>query len=390
MKFILRLLLIAIILQGCVSSGTYMKRGDYNTALRKSIEKLRKNKKNEKEIVVLEQSFEKANQVDKERINFIQKEGSPERFDEVFDRYCDLKERQEFVKTILPLQVPSSKRNVQFAFYNYDDDIIASKQKAAEYFYAHAVKLLDKQDRMSARQAYNDLIRVKQYYTDYRDTEDLLKKAKFLGTNNIIFKMENKTGVPLPPGFEDDLVKISLSDLNNRWLNYDTKETKDLYYDYTILVNMKNIMVSPEGLKEVHFEETKQVQDGYTYVLDSRGNVKKDSLGNDIKIPKYITIGCKVVETQRTKKAMIAGTLDYINNRTGQLIKTDPIAAETFFENFSAVAFGDLNALKPETKKKLNNPPAPFPNDFAMIMEAGSTMKNMVKNIIYTNKNILQ
>jgi hypothetical protein len=210
-----------------------------------------------------------------------------------------------------------------------------------------------------------------------------------MGTSYVIFKMRNTTGVPLPPSFEEELTKISLNELNGEWLKYQTYENKGLNYDYTILVNMKNINVSPEGVKEIDFTETKVIPDGFQYVLDSHGNVKKDSLGNDIKESRFKTISCNVIETYQSKKAIIAGTLDYINNSSGQLIKTEPVASEKFFEYRSYGAMGDINALKPETKAKLGNRPVPFPSGFDMLLEAGQTLKGMVKNIIYTNKAIL-
>ena len=139
-------------------------------------------------------------------------------------------------------------------------------------------------------------------------------------------------------------------------------------YAYVILVNIKAIDVSPEALKEVHYTESKEIEDGFTYLLDKNGNVVKDSLGNDIKIPKHKTITCTIVETQQKKTALITGTLDYLNNESNQLMKTDPITAQAFFENYFATASGDLTALSDSTKKKIGNKFIPFPTNPAMIL----------------------
>jgi hypothetical protein len=210
-----------------------------------------------------------------------------------------------------------------------------------------------------------------------------------MGTSYVIFKMQNNTGVPLPPNFEEELYKISLTDLNADWLQYHTHKNKDMNYDYTILVNIKEILVSPESQREIDYQETKTVPDGFTYLLDSHGNVRKDSLGNDIKVPKTKVISCSVQEMYQNKKATIAGTLDYINNGNNQLIKTDPIAADNLWEWRSAIAIGDLNALKPETSQKIGKRPAPFPPSFDMLLQAGATLKGMVKNIISQNKGVI-
>ena len=49
----------------------------------------------------------------------------------------------------------------------------------------------------------------------------------------------------------------------------------------------------------------------------------------------------------------------------------------------------DINALKAETKVKLGLKPLPFPTGYDMLLQAGQTLKGMVKNIIWQNKEIL-
>ncbi|MDF2435649.1 MAG: hypothetical protein K0Q95_25 [Bacteroidota bacterium] len=390
MKKFLFFFSIVAFLSACQSSRKMLNSGNYDQAINKSIKKLKRNPTKEKEISVLQKAYKKANDRDKEKIQFLKADGTPDNWDKIFALYTQMSYRQERVKPLLPLKFKSNGETAYFEILNYDQEIINAKQKAAEYFYAHAKSLLDKKDKMDARKAYSELMQIRNYYSNYKDVDDLIRTARANGSSYVLFKMQNKTGIPLPPNFEDELTKISLSDLNADWLLYETKENKQRHYDYTILVNMKQIDVSPENLKEINTLETKEVQDGYEYELDARGNVKKDSLGNDIKKPKYKTIKCTLIETYQSKKAIIGGTLDYINNNTDQLIKTNPIAAENFFEYSSATAIGDLNALKPESKSKLGRKPVPFPPNFDMIFKAGQTLKGMVKEIIWANKNILQ
>lgn len=382
-------LLITTLIISCSKSSKLMKSGNYDAAIRKSTQKLKRKKQNDKEIVVLEQSYQKANERDRERIGFLKKEGKPDNWDEIFGIYSRMAQRQENLKPLLPLHLEGQNRNANFEIVNYSDEIIQAKKNATEYFYAHALSLLGRNNKSDARLAYDELLRVKGYSGNYKDVDKELQRAKDIGTSYVLFKMKNTTGVPLPPSFEDELTKISLSDLNGEWLRYYTREVKDMDYDYVIVVNMKNINVSPEAVKETSFTETKIIPDGFQYVFDANGNVKKDSSGNDIKMPKTKTIFCNVIETYQNKKAIIAGSLDYINNSTGQLLKTDPIASENFFEYRSYGAIGDINALKPETKAKLGPKPVPFPSGFDMLLQAGQVLKGMVKDIIYKNKNVL-
>jgi hypothetical protein len=373
----------------CSSSAKLMRSGNYDAAMRKSIKKLTHKKQNDKEIITLEEAYQKANDRDKEQTLFLKKEGKPENWDRIFSLYALMSQRQQNIKPLLPLYISNEGRDAHFVFINYDEEIIQAKKNATEYFYSHALSLLDHNNQSDARQAYSELQKVKSFTNNYKDVDKELSRAKDIGTSYVLFKMQNTTGVPLPPTFESELTKISLSELNSEWISYYTQEMKGMNYDYTILVNMKNINVSPEGVKETIITESKTIPDGFDYVLDAKGNVKKDSLGNDIKIPKTKTITCNVIENYQTKKAIIAGTLDYINNNTGQLMKTDPIASENFFENRAYTAVGDLNALKPETKAKLGNGPIPFPANFSMLLQAGAVLKDMTKKIIVNNKGVI-
>lgn len=386
MKKVLAFVLLASLMAGCVSSKKYYQRGYYDMAINKSVKKLRKKPDKQKEIQVLKESYALANQKDVEQINFLKVSGEPDIWDKIFNLNYSMKSRQDLVKT-LPANILQA---INYKYVNYDNEIIEAKKRAAEYFYAHALTLLAKNDRVAARQAYYELRKVKEYYSSYKDVDTQLQKALSLGTSNVLFKMQNLSGIPLPPDFEDELTKISLKDINREWINYDTKKVEGRFYDYSILVNIRVITVSPEQLKEVQYTESKDVQDGWQYVLDKNGNVMKDSLGNDIKVPKMKTITCNIIETQQHKSAAISGSLDYIDNRTSQLIKTDPITAQSVFENISVVPVGDVNALKPETKKKIGAKPLPFPPDPAMILQTGQILKGAIKEITDRNSNILQ
>jgi len=385
MKKLTLYLIAASILTGCISAKKYLATGQYDYAIQAAVKKLAKKPTKEKMIIILDQAYKNANQQNLDRITFLKKSGEPDIWEEVFETYGKMKRRQDYVKT-LPNPVLTA---ISYKYIDYDQEIIEAKKKAAEYFYAHGTKLMEKGDKASARTAYDEFLKVKGYYQEYKDVDSQIQKAKAAGISQVLFKMKNLSGLPLPPSFEEQLLKISLTELNTLWINYDTKEVEKKIYDYVILIDIKGIETSPESVKETQYTESKEIQDGFQYVLDKNGNVMKDSLGNDIKVPKYKTITCLVIESIQKKTAIISGTIDYLNNHTTQLIKTDPITAQSFFEHNSAKAVGDINALKPETKNKLGSQPMPFPTDPAMILQADDILKNMTKDIIWNNKGLI-
>ena len=132
--------------------------------------------------------------------------------------------------------------------------------------------------------------------------------------------MINKTGVPFPSNFEAELEKMSLKSINKTFLNFDVVPVEGRIYDYLINVNINMIEVSPEMADKEHFNYSKEVENGWQYVLDNNGNVMKDSLGNDIKVTVYKTITCHVTQVSLKKTCTIQGSVDFVRDYTGELI----------------------------------------------------------------------
>jgi hypothetical protein len=390
-KIIYLALLISSVLTSCYTAEKALLQGNYDDAINLAIKKVRKNKATEKTVLTLESAYKKANDVDNDRIAYLKKEGRPSNFDEIYKLYNNMKVRQEKLRPLPSLFVHKPvQRKAKFDYVNYDDDLLVSKQKAAEYYYSCGKTELQNGDRYSARSAYKNFLETQKYYADYKELPTLMNEALTKGQTHVLLKVLNKTNSMLPPGFEKELLQMGVRELDMPWIKFDNELQSSKTYHYYILLTLKGINVMPDQLKENRYSETKQVQDGYAYVLDSKGNVKKDSLGNDVKTIKYKTITCNVLETSQHKEASIGGSLDYIDVATQQVLKSEPIAYVSNFNNFFAGAQGDINALKPETKNKLQGAFVPFPNNENMVLRANADLKNMAKNIVWNNKNFLQ
>jgi hypothetical protein len=381
-KAILYGILLAVVFAGCSSAKKSMLKGNYDSAIRKSVKKLKKKPDSYKYVDILETSFNKANQRDNERIDYLRKEGTPDIWDDIFNIYSRMKRRQEVVKTL-----PNIPRGITLV--NYDDEIITAKKKAAEFFYVHGKSMLEKGGRENGRKAYYDFVKVKKYYGEYKDVDNQMNNARFEGTSNAIFKMQNNSGLIIHEGFQRELLRITVADLGGKWLQYYLNEQQGLYFDYTIALKLKTIVVSPESIKERARIERKKVRDGWEYVLDDNGNVMKDSLGNDIKIPKYKEISCEVIEVTQEKESVVGGVIEYRNNRTGQLIKSEPLQAQNHFYHLSIRTNGDLDALNEDTKKLVGTQPVPFPPDPDMILQTAAVLKDVTREALVRNKKIL-
>ena len=115
----------------------------------------------------------------------------------------------------------------------------------------------------------------------------------------------------------------------------------------------------------------------------------KDTLGNDIKVARIVSISCNVTETRLNKNAIVRGSLDIYDNASDQLIKTQELVVQSNFDHRFVVAYGDIDALSKKTRKLTRRKPVPFPSDLQMIYDTNEGLKKKTKNLISRNWRIL-
>lgn len=388
MKRVLLFFPLLIVLLSCISSRKMLELRHYDGAVAKSAQALMKNPDNQKEIDVLAQAYNLANDEDRQRLKFLMQSGEPQVWEEIYERYMRLENRQDLVK---PLST-SIKQRINYTYVDYDKDIIESKRKAAEFLFSKGESLLAKGDRFNSRQAYDRFIRVKHYLPSFNGIDEKISDAYAKSFSHVLFQIRNNSGKRLSHAFEEDLLKIGLQDQGYEWIVFDTWPDPRIRYDFTITLNIRKIDISPELSTSAQFEETKEVEDGLEYVLDANGNVQKDSLGNDIKKIKYKTLRCTVIRFSLGKSATVDGTLDFLDNDGGQLIKikSEPISAESKFDFVYALAKGNKEALSEETRRLTTLTIAPFPSDDQMLLQAADRLKQYTFEVLRANQHLVQ
>jgi len=390
MRLCLGLLLSTIILISCSSPEKLLQQGNYDAIVEKSVKNLIKKPDSGEDALNLDKAYKLANERDLERIKYLKTESNPNTWDEMLSLYSNLKNRQASVKRVLPLHIGS--QTINYNMVDYDAEIVAAKRKAADYFNAHGRKLMENRNKDSYRQAYYELVKAKNYSGDsYHDLNQIIEEAKYLGMSRVLISVVNRTIINLPQEFSDGLVAVNAKELNSEWVEYYTRKLdENIKYDYYIDIILQAINVSPDLTKDRDFIEKKTVDNGFEYVLDAKGNVMKDTSGNDIKIKKYKEIQCTVIETRQQKDCNITGEIEFISVNPQSLLKKQPIAAGTHFEFVSARAIGDVNALSPETRKTIEVKPVPFPEDIQMIIDCTEALKKSIHEAVNYNRSTLR
>lgn len=386
-KLLLSILALAFIISCSTSKQIEraVSSGNYDHAINNAISKLRTNKSKRRKaeyIVMLQEAYSKANRRDDDEIDFLKKDNNPENKIKIYDLYVNLDNRQQRIKPLLPLYVNESE--VKFKTKNYASDIIASKDMASLHIYNNAKAILDANSNSKAdyRFAYDELNTIEEMNPNYKDVRELINVAHQNGIDFVLVEMINDTEKVIPKRLEDDLLNFSTYGINNLWTVYHNNTDNNVTYDYNLRVNLRQINVSPEQIKERQIIKEKQIADGKKLLLDERGNQVKDSLGNAIEIDNLKTVRCEFYEFQQFKAVQVTGNVEYYNLNTKQLADAFPITSEFIFQHIYANASGDRRALENDLLRFLELRAVPFPTEEQMIYDSGEDLKMQLKSII--------
>ena len=272
MKRIISIFIVAILFASCKSSSKQLERGEYDAALEKSAKKIKRNPgKNLDEVWVFNDAYKMATTRDQQAIDRLKRKGDPSLWAKIYQIYLKMDKRQNLAISLPPV-------GIEFEEINYTPEIKNAKLKAAEYAYAKGLRWLTKNNRFDARKAYDRFLEAKRYSKHFKDVDEKIAEAKFKGITNVFFTIEDHSNVVAPQGLINEIQRINMDELNGKWKNYDTYVDTNKTYHYSIFLNLKLIDVSPEEVKQNMFIESKEIEDGFDYFLDEKGNAIKDTL----------------------------------------------------------------------------------------------------------------
>ena len=381
-------LIFLFILSSCGSSKKQLEKGNYPMALDKAVKQLRRDRDDSKQIAILDRSYKILNEQDNERIRYLKMEDRPENWDEIYQINKAMSDRQAYVRTVLPLEL--NGKTIDYPYVDYMPEMVAAKRKSADFYYAHGNELMQTNLKENYRQAYYEFVRAKEYIGNYEGIDNKIDDARYLGMSRVLITLNNRSIIRFDQEFEEDLLSLDLPRLNSEWVEYHTQDLgQNTRFDYYVNVNLRNIIVSPDQTMQKDTVVKKDVEDGFSYKLDARGNVMKDTLGNDIKSVKYKTLQCALIETIQSKECRIAGDVEIIQTNPEKVLKKDPLGAQSGFEWISARALGDLQALTQAQIEKTKTKPVPFPSDMEMIFRCSDALKQAINGALQSNKRFI-
>ncbi len=375
-------LLLFVLLTNCSStkrSQKFLYEGDYDKAIQISIKKLQKSstqKKDKEHILLLEEAFKKATAKDVSRVSLLEKEGNPENTREILEIYQAMEYRQRRIQSLLPLS------NASFKIANYTDQIATAKDNYANFLFARGSQFLSNNTIPDARTAHGYFSKLKRLNAAHPQVDSLLEEAHYTGTDFVHVIVRNRTEQVIPKRLEAAILDFDTYRLDNFWTEYHANRENNIDYNYGIVLDIREILISPERISEKEFERKKEVSDGWEYVLDANGNVKKDSLGNDIKIDVFKELKANVIVSNQFKSVLVGGNVVYRDLKQNKNRSQFPIRSEFVFEHIFAVYRGDEEALTKRDKELLRRQYAEFPSNEQMIFDTSTDLKNKFARIL--------
>ena len=390
MKKITLLLPFIFIYTSCALKHTQklVHSGDYDNAISIAVSSLESNKdkKSKQEYVyLLEEAFAKAKERDLNQLNLLEKETNPAQLEKIYQTYVQLNYRQEKIKPLLPLQLIKEGRSAIFPFGDYNNQLVRSKNALSDYLYSNAKALLKSTNKMDFRKVFDDLTYLNQINPNYKDVVELLQVAKFKGSDYVLVSAKNETNMIIPVRLQNDLLDFNTYGIKDKWTVYHNSEQDGIQYNFGVQIRFREIIISPEQIKEKEFIKERRIKDGQKKLIDANGKEVLDEKGKVVLVDNLKDVTVKINEIRQFKSCLVVAKVEYNNWTTNQLLQSFPLTSEFIFENVYAKYKGDRRAADDSYYSNFDKKIVPFPSNEQMIYDTSEDLKNKLKGILNQN-----
>ena len=331
MKNLCRLLLFITLVSSCVSTQKLFDKGEYDKAFYAAVNDLKKKPSDAGALKILPEAYrEAAGKYEQDIVTAKNRsDRKTEKHDQVYNGYQSLQKMYDtYVKA--GVQVNS------FSPKNYNAELDQATSDAAAAHYNRGITLLQRNNRVSARKAYDNLKMADNYIPGYKDVIEKKQDAYDAAiTNVVVSKLDQRFGYYTINGdfFERDILwNLNTIGNTNYYKFYDANDsqTHDLRIDQYIELNMYNIWFS------------NLATNNYSYTVSKKIPVKSDKMANSTSV---ITVSATIQATRRVINS--SAVMDYrITDAVSQkIIATDQVPAQYTWESLTGKYTGDSRAL---------------------------------------------
>ncbi len=308
------------------------------------IPKAKKDKLNEKQFLLLTNSYHEANQADHKRIMELKKSGQPNIWIEIYHRVNNINNRQNKI-TILPDNI---KTAMSFKSLNLDNEIRNSREKAELYICAKCNLLLKNINDENIKEVESLVSELSKINPQSSNIDDLRLKLIVMPSKQILFRIATPTELYLPDNFA--LLALDFDDNTIFDIPFDIVPHDNKDYDLMIRIMIEKKSVSPERVNTATFEER------------NAGKV------------------VKVTDKTMTKTATVFGQIEFIDVEKEKILLSTPFDIGSTFVHHYAEIDGDKEACSSQTLELLNYEVVDFPSDEALFKDVARKLNGIIKS----------
>lgn len=381
-------LVLTISLMACNSYKSAKKSllsGHYDKVITQMTNKYKKGvkEKNKKKLVsLLQEAYIKANTRDLEMVDRYKQSKGTEKYKSIYLSYKSIQDRQDRIKPLLPISLHG--RDIEFPIEDYSGQVEKYKRHYANQLNKQSSDLMRNPSKPNAQKAYGLLKTLESLYPDYRNLQSRLNNAYVNGTTFVYVAVRNNSEFLMPKVVDENLRLLDTKYLNRNWKEFHSELERGIEYDYDVLFDVQDIIVSPEMVSRNRFVSEKEIIDGWEYQKDENGNFVLDSLDQKVKVDIIKNIRAEVRELHHNKHAIMKAKVAIINNATNRIESTRSFESNIFFSDFSCRVTGDEAALEEDYRKTIKTRILPFPTDTEILMDCSEDVKSQVRTFLKT------
>lgn len=329
MKKLSKLCLLSMFLFACVSTQKLYEKGEYDKAFYAAISDLKKNPSNSDALKILPDAYKEASTRYEQDILAAKggKGRKSEQLANIYNGYFSLQKMYDGFKN-------AGVKISTFSPRNYENELNQAALSAAEAHYNRGIALLNRQDRVSARKAYNNLKLADEYVPGYKDVIEKKQEAHETAiTNVLVTKFDQRFGYYTIDGsfFERDILwNLNSIGNSNHYEFYTGNEGQNRRIDQNLELSMYDIWFS------------NLATNNYSYRVSKKIPVKSDKMTGSTST---ITVTATISAVRRIINSRAVMDYRITDAVSRKLIVSDRIPAQYTWESITGKYTGDSRAL---------------------------------------------
>ena len=336
------LIILSVVSTACSSGEKALQKGNYFSAVLKSVDRLRSNPNKTKAQQTLLESYPLAVQLSKREIVSLVNSTDPLKNTKSIAHYKVLNRMYNEIN-----RCPAALRllsNVQS--FRAEEDM--AKQMAAPECYNLGIRQLAKGTREAAKSAYSNFTKANQFVPNYKDANAKMKEAEYMATLKVIIEHIPVNSVKYnfsAEFFQDQVTQFITNNIRRKFVRFYTPKQAEMekleYPDHIIAMRFEDFVVGETHDTDIekHVISADSVQVGTTKLKD----------GTNIKVFNKVKAKLHIHKREVISKGLLSLEIEEFDNK--RIINNKRMAGEFVWFSEWGHFNGDERAL---TKDELD------------------------------------